>query len=220
MQRPNHNEAMTWSAYRAWNRACMRHAWRATRAHFSGGWRSVLEALVPGFAALLVFQQWGGADAERDAVIRIAAGAAASALWILLVFCWYVGLAPYRLWHAAQARIGQLTGGRRNDPLAIAQDLEMCIREGQALMDCATPSKRQLSKWYDRVRRVVSRTGASDRLMLESLGPAPGTRGGALELLILGNRIERLRSILGRQYSRPARENIQPRRTAGALRRG
>ncbi len=197
----------------------MLHAWRATRGHFSGGWRSVVKALVPGVAAMLAFHQWGGADADRDIVVMIAAGAAASALWLLIVFCWYVGLAPYRLWHAAQARIAQLTGGRRNDPQAIARDLELCIREGQALMDSATPSKRQLSKWYDRVRRVVSRSGASDRVMLESLGPAPGTRGGALELLILGNRIERLRSILGR-HSRPARENMHPRRSAAALRRG
>lgn len=189
MQRANPNEAMNWSAYRAWIRACVLHAWRSTRGHFNRGWRSVVEALVPGLA-VLAFHQWGVADADPDIIVTIAAGAASSALWVLIVFCWYVGLAPYRLWHAAQARISQLTSGRRDDPQAIAQDLELCIREGQALMNSATPSRRQLSKWYDRVRRVVSRAGAGERVMLESLGPAPGTRGGALELLILGNRLE------------------------------
>lgn len=174
---------------------------------------------MPAFAAMLVFHQWGGAAAERSSVVMLAAAAAASALWIVIVFCWFVALAPYRLWHAAQSRITQLTVGRHHDPQAIARDLELCIQEGQALMNGATPSKRQLSRWYDRVRRVVSRAGTSDRLMLDALGPAPGTRGGALELLILGNRIERLRSILGR-HSRPAREDMHPRRSAGALRRG
>jgi hypothetical protein len=71
-------------------------------------------------------------------------------------------------------------------------------------MNGAKPSKHQLSTWYGRVRHVLSRTGANDRRVLDSLGPAPGTRGGALELLILGNRIKRLRSILGR-HLRPSR---------------
>lgn len=217
MQRP---EAANWSTYRAWKRACMLHASRATRARFSGGWRSVVEVLVPAFAAPLVFNLWAGADTDRGAVVLIAAGAAASALWILIVFCWYAGLAPYRLWCAAHVRIGQLTGARRDEPHLVARGLELCIREGQALMNGATPSKRQLSRWYDRVRRAVSRAGPSDRLMFDALGPAPGTRGGALELLILRNRLERLRSILGRQHSRPARENMHPRRSAGALGRG
>jgi hypothetical protein len=56
--------------------------------------------------------------------------------------------------------------------------------------------------------------------MLENLGPAPGTRGGALELLILGNRIQRLRAILSRQNSGRERESIGPRRIASAVRRG
>jgi hypothetical protein len=221
MQALGNNEPLTWRAYRAWNRACMLHAWRATRSHFGGGWRSVAEALVPGVAAILVFYNWGGdVGSVPDPIATIATGAAVSLLWIVTVFCWNVGMAPYRLWRAAQARIAQLTGGRRNDPQAIARDLELCIQEGQALMNSETPSKRQLSKWYARVLRVVSRTGGRDRAMLETLGPAPGTRGGALELLILGNRIEKLRRILGRQYSSGARENTGQRRSAGGLPRG
>lgn len=199
---------MSWSAYRAWNRACVLHAWRATRRHFSGGWRSVVEALGPGFAATPVLYIWGGgADSVLHVVVSIATGAAVSVLWIVSVFCWNVGLAPYRLWHAAQARIAQLAAGRRIDRQAIARELELCIKEGQSLMDSATPSKRQLSRWYERVLRVVSRAGDGDRVMLQSLGPAPGTRGGALEPLILGNRIEKLRLILSRQYSGRERES-------------
>jgi len=202
---------MSWSAYRAWNRACVLYAWRATRGHFSGGWRSVVEALGPGFAATLVLYIWGGgADSVRDNVVTITTGAAASVLWIVIVFCWYVGLAPYGLWRAARSRISQLAVGRRMERQAIAQELELCIKEGQALMDSATPSKRQLSKWYERVLRVVSRAGDGDRVMLQSSGPAPGTRGGVLELLILGNRIANLRLILSRQYSGRERESIVP----------
>ncbi len=195
---------MSWSAYRAWNRACVRHAWRATRGHFSAGWRSVVEALGPGFATTLALYTWGGgADSARDNVVTIATGAAVSVLWIVIVLCWNVSVAPYRLWRAAQARIAELeTGaGRRIDRQAIAQELELCIKEGRALMDSVTPSKRQLSEWYERALRVVSRAGDSDRAMFERLGPAPGTRGGPLELLILGNRIEKLRLIMGRQCS-------------------
>lgn len=195
---------MSWSAYRAWNRACVRHAWRATRGHFGAGWRSVVGALGPGFATTLALYIWGGGtDSARDNVVAIATGAAVSVLWIVIVFFWNVSVAPYRLWRAAQARIAELeTGaGRRIDRQAIAQQLELCIKEGRALMDSATPSKRQLSEWYERALRVVSRAGDSDRDMFERLGPAPGTRGGALELLILSNRIEKLRLIMGRQYS-------------------
>jgi len=211
---------MSWRAYRAWNRACLLNAWRATRGHFSGGWRSVVEALAPGFAATLALYVGGGADSTQDNVVTIATGAAVSVLWIVIVFCWNVGLAPYRLWRAARSRIAQLAVGRRIDRQAIAQELERCIKEGQALMDSATPSKRQLSNWYERVLRVVSRAGDGDRAMLQTLGPAPGTRGGPLELLILGNRIGKLRLILGRQYSGRERESIGPRRSTSALRRG
>ena len=193
------NEPMTWSTYRAWNRACRLHAWRATRDHFRGGWRGVAQILAPGVGALLVLLKWGGGVGVEHLFTAVALGTGASALWFCLVFCWYAGLAPYRLWCAAQARIARLTSGRRDDPQAIARELELCIQEGQALMKGAQPSQDQLSTWYGRVRRVVSRTGKSERLLLDSLGPAPGTRGGPLELLILGNRIERLRSILGRQ---------------------
>ncbi len=198
------NEPMTWSTYRAWNRACRLHAWRATLDHFRGGWRGVAQILAPGFGAVLILLKWGGAEGIEGALAALVLGTGASALWFCLVFCWYAGLAPYRLWCAAQVRIAHLTSGRRDDPGAIARELALCIEEGQALMKGAKPSKHQLSTWYTRVRRVVSRSGKSERLLLDSLGPAPGTRGGALELLILGNRIERLRSILARQL-RPSR---------------
>jgi hypothetical protein len=212
---------MSWSAYRAWNRACLLYAWRATRGHFGGGWRSVAEVLGAGFAATLVLYIWGGAaGSDRDDVVTLTAGAVASVLWIVIVFCWHVGLAPYGLWRAAQSRISQLTVGRRTERETIAQELELCIKEGQALMHSSTPSKRQLSKWYERALRVVSRAGDDDRIMLQSSGPAPGTRGGALELLILSNRINKLRQILSRQYPRRERESIRPFSSTGALRRG
>src|SRR5688572_29475681 len=185
-------ETMTWSTYRAWNRACRLHAWRATRDHFRGKWRAVTQILAPGLGAALVLLKWGGAVGIEDAFVAFALGIGVSALWSCLIFCWYACVAPYRLWCAAQARIARLTSGRRDDPQAIARELALCIQEGQALMKGAQPSKHQLLTWYGRVRRVVSRTGKSERLLLDSLGPAPGTRGGPLELLILGNRIERL----------------------------
>ena len=198
------NFAMSWRAYRAWNRACLLNAWRATRGHFGGGWRSVIEVLGPWFATTLALYLWGGdADPAPDTVEPIATGAVVSVLWIAIVLCWNFGLAPYRLWRAALARIArlQMATGRSIDPQAIAQELELCIKKGTALMDSAAPSKSQLSEWYERVLRVVSRAGDGDRAMLETLGPAPGTRGGPLELLILSNRIEKLRLILDRQYS-------------------
>jgi len=215
------NAAMSWRAYRAWNRACLLNAWRATRRHFGGGWRSAMEVLGPGFATTLILYM-GGADSARDNVVPIAGGAAMSMLWIVIVLCWNFGLAPYRLWRAARARIAhlQMAIGRRIDRRAIAQELELCIKEGTALMDSATPSKGQLSRWYEGVLRVVSRAGDGHRAMLETLGPAPGTRGGALELLILGNRIGKLRLILGRQHSGRERESIGPPRSTSALRRG
>lgn len=204
VQRLCNESAVSWREYRAWIRACLLNAWRATRGHFGGGWRSVIEVLGPWFATTLALYMWGGdADPARDHVVTIATGAAVSVLWITIVLCWNFGLAPYRLWRAAQARIArlQMANGRRIDRQVIAQELELCIRKGTALMDSATPSKDQLSDWYKRVLRVVSRAGDGDRAMLETLGPAPGTRGGPLELLILSNRIEKLRLILDRQYS-------------------
>lgn len=212
---------MSWRAYRAWNRACLLNAWRATRRHFGGGWRSVMEVLGPGFATTLVLYM-GGADYARDNVVPFATGAAISVLWIVIVLCWNLALAPYRLWRAAGVRIAdlQMAIDRRNDRRAIARELELCIKQGTVLMENATPSKGQLSRWYEGVLRVVSRAGAGHRAMLENLGPAPGTRGGALELLILSNRIQRLRAILSRQYSGRERESIGPRRIASAVRRG
>jgi hypothetical protein len=223
VKRPRNNTARSWNAYRAWLRACIRCAWRETRDHFSGGWRSVIEVLGPGFATTLALYLSGAdADPARDHVATIAMGAAVSVLWIVAVFCWNVSLAPYRLWRAALARIAHLqtATGRIDHRQAIAQELELCIKKGTALMDSATPSKSQLSQWYERVLRVVSRAGNGDRAMLETLGPAPGTRGGPLELLILSNRIEKLRLILDRQNSGRERANIGPRRSAGALQRG
>jgi hypothetical protein len=201
------NIAVSWRAYRAWNRACLLNAWRATRHHFDRGWHSVMEVLGPGLATSLALYMSGAADSVRDNSVIVAAGVATSVLWVVSVLCWNFGLAPYRLWRAARERIAhlQMSIGRRIDRQAIARDLELCIREGTALMDSATPSKSQLSQWYEGVLRVVSRAGHRDRAMLENLGPAPGTRGGALELLILSNRIEKLRLIRDRQH-RAARE--------------
>ena len=190
-----------WSAYRAWNRACVRHAWRATREHFDGNWRSVCAALAPGVATTFLLLRGPATDSPADIPLAFALGVAVSALWTVVVFCWNVAMAPYRLWCAAQARISQLATGRRTRSQAVAQELERCIKEGQVLMDIQTPSRRQLSKWYERALRVAKRAGDGDDVMLQAAGPAPGTRGGALELLILGNRIEKLRLILGRQYS-------------------
>jgi hypothetical protein len=108
-----------------------------------------------------------------------------------------------RLWRAARSRIThlQLTVGRRIDQQVIARELELRIREGVALMSTGSPSQNQLSEWYERVLRVVSRVGDRERTLLENSGPAPGTRGGALEMLILSNRIEKLRLFLEQQHT-------------------
>jgi hypothetical protein len=99
--------------------------------------------------------------------------------------------------------------GRRLERHVVAAELELRIREGVALMDSGNPSQSQLTEWYERVLRVVSRAGDRERAVLEASGPAPGTRGGALEMLILSNRIEKLRLILGRQHSgRAARKRL------------
>ncbi len=151
--------------------------------------------------------------------MTIATGVAVSVLWIIVVFCWNFGLAPFRLWRAAQARMAQLVLVDESTAQLSRRELELCIRQGQALLDSGTPSQGQLSNWYERVLRAVSRVGDDDRVMLENLGPAPGTRGGALELLILSNRIEKLRLILDRQPSGRESEGIASvgqRRVAGA----
>jgi hypothetical protein len=203
------NAATNWRVFRAWNRACLLSAWRATRNHFGKGRRAALRVLAPGVVMTLAVYMWGGAEARFDLVAAIAAGAAMSILWVLIVLCWNFGLAPYRLWRAARARISQLQVaiGRRIERHVIAAELELRIREGSALMDSGKPSQSQLSEWYERVLRVVSRAGDRERAMLETSGPAPGTRGGALELLILSNRIEKLRLILDRLSSRATRRS-------------
>jgi hypothetical protein len=215
VQRLRNPAVRNWNAYRAWHRACLRSAWRETRVHFSSGWRSAREILAPGVAATLVTHVLGSADP----IVSIATGAAVSVLWIIMVFCWNFGLAPYRLWRAALARMAKLGVARRIDPRIIRRELELCIRQGQTLMDAKNPPKGQLTAWYERVLRAVSRAGHDDRALLESLGPAPGTRGGPLELLILSNRIEKLRVILDRQPSSRESEGITSvgqRRVAGA----
>lgn len=198
--------ALRWRAYRSWNRACLLNAWRATRSHF-GKRRAVVEVIAPGLATMLVLHLW----AHAGLPMAFAKGVAVSALWVVAVLCWNFGLAPYRLWLAARTRITQLqlAIGRRIDRQVIAQELEMRIREGVALMDNGRPSQGQLTQWYERVLRVVSRVSDRERLLLENSGPAPGSRGGALEMLILSNRIEKLRLILGRQHSgRAARKRL------------
>jgi hypothetical protein len=77
-------------------------------------------------------------------------------------------------------------------------------------MNTGSPSQRQLSQWYQRVLRVVSRASDRERALLETAGPAPGTRGGALEMLILSNRIEKLRLILDRQHTTRAAKRRRP----------
>jgi hypothetical protein len=201
------------------SRVCAARVASGNARHFSAGWRSLVEVLGPGIAAMLTPYIWYD-RADSAWVVTIATGAAVSFLWIGIVFCWNFGLAPFRLWRAAQARIAQLVLGRRIDRQTIERELELCINQGQVLLDSGTPSQGQLSNWYERVLRAVSHAGDGDRAMLENLGPAPGTRGGALELLILGNRIEKLRLIRDRQYSGRERASIGPRRTAGALQRG
>jgi hypothetical protein len=211
------NAATNWRVFRAWNRACLLSAWRATRSHFGKGRRAALEVLGPGVVTMLAAYTWGGAEARPDLVTAIAAGTATSALWILIVLCWNLGLAPYRLWRAARARITQLQMaiGRRIERHVIAAELELRIREGVALMDSGRPSQSQLAEWYERVLRVVSRAGDRERAMLETQGPAPGTRGGALEMLILSNRIEKLRLILDRLSSRAMRRRRAPGQLPG-----
>jgi hypothetical protein len=195
---------MSWRAYRAWARACLLSAWRATRNHFGGAWRGALKVVGPGVATTLVLCiRAANMEPQPDIPVAIAAGCAASLLWVFAVFCWNFALAPYRLWLAARARIAQLQVaiGRRIERHVIAAELELRIREGLALMDSGSPSQRQLSQWYQQVLRVVARAGDRERALLESSGPAPGTRGGALEMLILSNRIEKLRLILDRQHA-------------------
>lgn len=202
-QRLLSNAATSWRVFRVWNRACLLNAWRATRNHFGKGRRAALEVLGPGVVTMLAVYTWGGAEARLDMGAAIAAGTATSALWVVIVLCWNFGLAPFRLWRAARARIThlQVAIGRRIERQVIAAELELRIREGIALMDSGRPSQSQLTEWYERVLRVVSRAGDRERAMLETSGPAPGTRGGALEMLILSNRIEKLRLILKRQHS-------------------
>jgi len=195
---------MSWHAYRAWMRACVLNAWRATRGHFGGAWRCVAEIFGPWFATTLALYLWGGdEELARDPVAAIATGAAVSGLWISIVLFWNFGLAPYRLWLAAQGRIEhlQIASGHRINRHAVAQELELCIKKGTALMASPTPSKNQLTEWYEGVLRVVSQAGDGYRAMLETSGPPPGARGGPLELLILNNRIEKLRLILDWQNS-------------------
>lgn len=218
-QRLLSNAVANWRVFRAWNRACLLNAWRATRNHFGNGGRAALEVSGPGLVTMLAFYRWGGAETHPDIAAAIAAGAAASLLWILIVLCWNFVLAPYRLWRAARARITQLQMaiGRRIERHVVAAELELRIREGVALMDSGSPSQSQLTEWYERVLRVVSRAGDRERAMLEASGPAPGTRGGALEMLILSNRIEKLRLILDRQHAgRAARKRRAPVPVPGA----
>jgi hypothetical protein len=193
---------MSWRTYLAWNRACLLNAWRATRNFFGRGWRGVLKIVAPGLATTLgLCISSSGTDVPPDVALASVTGVSVTAAWVLIVLSWNFGLAPYRLWRAARARITQLqmANGRRIDRQVIAQELELRIREGVALMNTGSPSQRQLSQWYQRVLRVVSRASDRERALLETAGPAPGTRGGALEMLILSNRIEKLRLILDRQ---------------------
>jgi hypothetical protein len=215
-QRNLSNAAIGWRLYKAWNRACLLNAWRATRNHFGNDRRAALELLGSGVVTMLALYLWG-AEPRLDVVAAIAAGAAASAVWILIVLCWNFALAPYRLWRAARARIThlQVTIGRRIERHVIASELELRIREGVALMDSGSPSQSQLAEWYDRVLRVVSRAGERERAMLETSGPAPGTRGGALAMLILSNRIEKLRLILDRLTSRAVKRRRAPGQVPG-----
>lgn len=195
---------MNGHAYRAWMRACLRNAWRATRGHFGSTWRCITEIFGPWAATTIALYLWANQDdPARDLLVAIATGAAVSGLWFSIVLVWNFGLAPYRLWLATQARIEhlQLASGHRVSRHAVTQELELCIKRGTALMNSAKPSKSQLAEWYEGVLRVVSHAGDGYRAMLETSGPAPGARGGPLELLILSNRIEKLRLILDWQNS-------------------
>jgi len=207
--------ARNWKAFAAWLRACLRCAWRGTRDHFSRGSRSVAEVLAPGIATTIaLYLRASGGDSAHDFVGTIATGAAASLLWVGAVLCWNIWLAPYRLWRAALTRMSKLAVVRRIDPRVIRRELELCIRQGQVLMDARNPSKKLLSVWYERVLRAASRAGQDHRALLENLGPAPGTRGGPLELLILSNRIDKLRLILDRIRKPENITGIGPRRVA------
>jgi hypothetical protein len=214
--RLSRDAALNWRAYRAWHRACLLNAGRATRHHFGRGWRSVVEVLAPGGAAILALCVAGDVRSAGDSIAVIALGGAVSALWVIGVSCWNFGLAPYRLWRAARERIAhlQVAVGRRIDRQVITEELELRIREGVALMNSGSPSQSQLTEWYERVLRAVSRAGDRERTLLESSGPAPGTRGGALEMLILSNRIEKLRLILERQKSARAARRRRPQAAA------
>jgi hypothetical protein len=210
------NTARNWKAYAAWRRACLRCAWRGTRDHFSRGWHSVAEACAPGVAVTLALYIRASGGSGHEYMTTLATAAAASFLWVSVVFCWNVGLAPYRLWRATLTRMSKLAVVRRIDPRVIRRELEQCIRQGQVLMDTRNPSKRHLSAWYERVLRTAARAGHDHRALLENLGPAPGTRGGPLELLILSNRVEKLRLILDRvsQAQKPRLTAVGPPRVA------
>jgi hypothetical protein len=211
------NTARNWKAFAAWQRACLRCAWRETRDHFSRGWQSVAETCAPGVAVTLaLYLRASGGDSGHEHLTTLTTGVTASVLWIAAVFCWNAGLAPYRLWRAALTRMSKLAVVRRIDPRVIRRELEQCIRQGQVLMDTRNPSKRHLSMWYERVLRTAARAGHDHRALLENLGPAPGTRGGPLELLILSNRVEKLRLILDRvsQAQKPSLTAVGPRRVA------
>src|SRR5262245_27647409 len=159
VQRLRNSAAVNWNAYRAWHRACLRSAWRETRVHFGGGWRSACEIVVPGIATTLALCIWDSADSG----VSLARGAAASVLWMIVVFCWNFSLAPYRMWRAALSRMAKLAVARHIDPRIIRREPELCIRQGQALMDAKNPSKRVLSAWYERVLRAASRAGHENR---------------------------------------------------------
>src|SRR5262245_23248422 len=210
------NTARNSKAFAAWLRACLRCAWRGSRDHFSRGWRSVAEVVAPGLAVTLVLYFRARGSAGHEHLATLMTGAAASLLWVGAVLCWNVWLAPYRLWRAALTRMSKLAVVRRIDPRVIRRELELCIRQGQVLMDNRNPSKRLLSVWYQRVLRAASRAGQDHRALLENLGPAPGTRGGPLELLILSNRIDKLRVILDRVRRPEGVTGLTRRRTAGA----
>ncbi|HEY7377459.1 MAG TPA: hypothetical protein VH542_02125, partial [Steroidobacteraceae bacterium] len=177
----------------------------------------VAETCAPGVAVTLaLYLRASGGDSGHEHLTTLTTGVTASVLWIAAVFCWNAGLAPYRLWRAALTRMSKLAVVRRIDPRVIRRELEQCIRQGQVLMDTRNPSKRHLSMWYERVLRTAARAGHDHRALLENLGPAPGTRGGPLELLILSNRVEKLRLILDRvsQAQKPSLTAVGPRRVA------
>ena len=169
----------SWRAYRAWARACLLNAWRATRSHFGAAWPGALKVIGPGVVTTFALCLRGdNLDPQTDIPVAIAAGCAASLLWVVAVFCWNFALAPYRLWLAARARIVQLQAaiGRRIDRQVIAQELELRIREGVAdRLECAASDVRpgRLSQ-----SRHLSRScpGAND-------AAHPASRAGCRRLL-------------------------------------